>query len=199
MKRKLKKAFFAGIVFSLLIYILSSALGAIVNVLISITFGYETYGDFVNSENTYGLILVNIFALINHALFAAITVKILDRYKNVLGDRLQWLYRCAAIAVLLYGLIVVNLITSKQPGVLTYGTHSVCILILGKIHIANLNKIAPTKQCESNRPLQNVVIRTNKKAENNDNNYCCYCGSKLELNDKYCYNCGKKITTTQDK
>ncbi len=184
-----QKSCFKGIIISIIFYVVSSLIGALFNVLISITSGYDTYAEFTKSDNYSGFLLICLVAVINHIVFALVTVKMITKVEGDEACESRWLFPCAAISVLLVAVIVIPLITDNQPGWLTWATHFIGILLFGR-----------EKQKRICRSKENSDINFNTSeriyTERAQIAYKYKSAASSKLIEKYCYNCGKSICST---
>ena len=123
---------FIGILIAISFYSISSIVGSMVNVLISIAAGYRKYSDFMNNVTIAGSFAVTLVGLVNHVFAGWLTVRIMSKYGRKHNCITKWFFRCAAISIVVLAITVYPILFSRAPGWLLYLTHSLSILLFGR-------------------------------------------------------------------
>ena len=207
------KVFVASIAISILGYLVSAFVGAVVNVLISLTSGYRDYSAFKESENYYGMILIILFTLINHVFFSWLTVKLIAKYAKKKNYFRMSVFGISTVAIL--ACLAAMIFLDSFPGELTMLTHIAGILLFGWISIKRHEHAKNNEKSATNTMVLSVkqtieeddLKKTGFEPKmNNDSmvdgfktntfppiRYCMKCGFELIPGSAFCSKCGKKI------
>lgn len=128
-----------GILIAIGFYCISSIVGSMVNVFISIAAGYRKYSDFMNNVTIAGFLAVTLVGMVNHVFTGRLTVCIMSKYGRKHNCITKWFFRCAAISIVVLAITVYPILFSRAPGWLMCLTHSLSILLFGRIEINKHN------------------------------------------------------------
>lgn len=210
-----------GVIISLGLYIVSRVLASLVNTLIAFAVGYNSYNAFSSSESYGYMLLVVISGIVFHVFFSWLTTIILGAFTRKTHCLTYNIYWISAVAVTMYGIIIVAILFGQSAGWLTYTVHSAGLLLFGRHQLrktlkqARLEENTAPVESKVNTPIESIsdVIsqfeeridkgnRTGEKEQADKSketkaetfNFCHKCGAKLIDNVNFCHKCGAKIS-----
>ena len=187
-----------GVLITIAFYILSRYLGSFVNVVTAMANGYATYSAFANSENIGGLLFILVFGFCNHIIFAWLTVKLTFAYAKKKNCVSPTFFLCSSIAVIVYSLFVLPLLSLQTPGWMSFVVHACAVFFFGKKRILKSKKAESSAASTSANQSSGhddtdepIVFRETSSRQ--IARYCSYCGAELKDNSNFCHKCGERV------
>ncbi len=171
------------------------------SIIVAVMFIYSTIQYWNNSDTDivgFAYILLFIFACMPliFVIFGVLEiVKFVTVKKSRKVGRILFFIQCGILAVGTLLNLVIQ--TMGIEGLLCILTPAIGCVIFGIARLKTTKNEQDFKTCETKEidmPKIEVLQQINK--EENDlqqARYCTYCGSKVDINNKFCGNCGKEI------
>ena len=187
-----------GILIAVGFYMLSSFLGALVNVVTAMAAGYPSYEAYIAGENYGGMVLLLLFTLANHLFMAWLTAGRLTAYAKKRGCLAASYYLCAAVGVVLFAVLILPAVTGKAPGWLPYVSHAYAIFFFGNRMLLAKKKTPEAAEAFSAGSAEtgDAVRYADVSRENPElprARFCRVCGAELKDNSRFCHKCGERI------